>query len=266
MTRVLRYTDSGGNVGSVDGGAAFTFGTAVARQTTRTAIYDNIIVPALTAAGWTQHNLAARDDVWTSTGESGLESINIRTRYDTTGGTFIYFYIGTKVDGAFNLQGSIGGGVGVFERWSLGNTDFTTDYIVMATKDFIWFNVRAATAGQGGVIATNDQLNAFMGNLERDASYNSNVLTTTGTATAGSNVTISVNSDPIAAGYRPGDLIQIVAQAAADAGQAQTLQIINVSTTPAQIEVETLSATYASGAFIGAAPTPTRPRTGTCRS
>jgi hypothetical protein len=258
MTRILWYTDAA-TAGSISGTTALgngstdgTFGTSKARPTTRTGFYDNVIVAGLLAMGFTQSNQATRDDVWTSNGETGAESISFRTQYDGTSKFFIY--AGTKVNGSGALQGSIGGGLSSFESFNLGTSDFTMDYILLGSKDFLLLNMRAATAGQAGAANLNDQFNCFIGNLERDNLVNPNTLTSSATASAGSNVVISVNQNPSVNDYKPGDMVQIVSIATGDAAQAQTVRI--TATTNTSIEVDSLAATYSAGARIGALPLP----------
>jgi hypothetical protein len=241
MTRQLWYTD-GSTAGSISG-SVLAFGTAKARPTTRNQIYDNAIVAGLVALGFTQHNQATRDDVWTSTGESGGESINFRTHL--SGGNLFRFSVGTKVDGSNVLQGAIGENNNAFEQWSIP-ADTTFDYIMMGTADFFWLSLRR--------VSDNVNFNVFLGNLERDGSVNSNVLTLSSNASAGTNVVLSVGSNPQTLGYNPGDFVQIVSNAAADAAQAQTIKIIN--TTTSTIEVDSLALGYSTGARIGAQPSP----------
>lgn len=259
MTRILWYTDAT-NASSVSGASALgtgtpdgTFGTAKSRTTTRVGIYD-IINSAFVAAGWTDHNNATRDDVYTSTGESGNESINCRTVWNTLNTNVLNFLVGTKINGSNLLQGAIGTSTNTFEGFSLGSTDFTADFIILATKDFIWGNFKAVTAGQAGFVNLGDVFSFFMGNLERDSTSNNNVMITSANISAGSFVSIPLTSNPQTLGYQPGDFVQIVSQAAGDAAQAQTLQITNTSTST--IEVESLALGYSSGARIGASPLP----------
>ena len=248
MTRILWYTD-GTTSTSFSGSSPLSFGTAKTRQTTNTGLYDNVLVPGLTAMGWTQSNQATRDDTWTSTGESGLESINFRTQYD--GSNFLNIYPGTKVNGSGVLQGSIGGGHQTYDSWNIGSSNFTSDYLLLGTKDFMVFIVRLATAG---LQPANTFFTAYIGNLERDGTSNPITMTTTGTATAGSMVSIPVQQNVYASGYKPGDIVQIVSTAITDAAQAQTVRVIGI--TSSTITVDSISATYSTGARIGASPSP----------
>lgn len=241
MARILWYTD-GSTAGSISG-SVLAFGTAKARPTTRNAVYDNAIVAGLVAAGWTQHNQATRDDVWTSTGESGAESINIRTHL--SGGNLFRFSVGTKVDGSNVLQGAIGETGNTFDQWSIA-ADTTFDYIIMATADFFWMTLRR--------VSDNVVFSVFVGNLERDSTTNPNTLITSSNVSAGTNVSIPVGSNPQTLGYVPGDFVQIISTAAADAAQAQTVRIVD--TTASSVKVDSLAAGYLSGARIGALPSP----------
>lgn len=250
MTRILYYTDAT-NASSFSGSSPLSFGTSKTRTTTRTGLYDALI-SGLTAMGWTQHNLGTRNDVWTSTGESGNESINVQTFYDGT--RVLYFYVGTKIDGSGNLQGGIGGtGTNTYEAWDLQTIDFTADYVVFGTKDFFFWFIYTQTTGTGGV-PLNTPFCAILGNAERNAMLNANTMITNATASAGSLVSISLTANPITAGYVPGELVQIVSQATGDAAQAQTVRI--VGTTTSTITVDSLAATYSSGARIGSCPSP----------
>lgn len=246
MTRILWYTD-GSTSGSVSA-TTLAFGAARSRPTTRTGIYDEV-ANALIAAGWTQHNNATRDDVWVSAGQSGLETVYLRTTL--TGGQFLNFYVGLKVDGSNILQGSIGGDGNAFDRWNLGTSDFVADFIMEASLDFWWGNLRVVS---GGSLTADAQLNAFMGNLERDSLVNPGILSTNGTATAGTQALIPVSTDPTTSDYLPGDFIQIVSQATGDAALAQTVRIVGVDST--HVQVDSLAATYSSGARLGALPLP----------
>lgn len=257
MTRIYRYTDAS-SATSISGTSAFAFGTSRARVTTRTALYDEIVL-ALVAAGWTQHNLTTRDDTWESTGESGNERIRIRTKYLVPGSPSTQnefnFFIGTKLDGSNNLQGSIGtvSSASTLDGWVI-SADVTFDFQFLATKDFIWMNVRAVTAS--GTTAADDQFNCFLGNLDRSGEANQNVMLLASGASAGTFVSLDVTGfNPITLGYRPGDFIQIVEIAAAGTATAQTVRI--ASLTSSSIVVDSLAAAYSTGAILGALPQPT---------
>jgi hypothetical protein len=256
VTRIYYYTD-GTTATSISGSSPLPFGTARTRQTTRAGIYDEVVA-ALIAAGWTQHNLTTRDDVWESTGESGGERIYVRTKYlvpgsPTTQNAFNWF-VGTKIDGSNNLQGQIGtvSSSAAEDGW-ITSADTTFDHQILATKDFIWCNVRAVSAA--GTLAANDQLNFFLGTLDRSGEANQFSMLLNTAASAGTFVTLDTTGyNPITLGYRPGDFIQIVALAAADAAAAQTCRISAVSSS--SVTVDSLAASYSAGAILGAIPQP----------
>lgn len=254
MTRIYRYTESGVS-GSISGTSPFPFGTSRSRVTTRTGLYDEIVL-ALVAAGWTQYNIATRDDVWESTGESGLEKIYIRTKYlvpgtPTTQNAF-NFYVGTKLDGSNNLLGQIGttSSTNTFDGW-ITSADATFDFQILATKDYIWCNARIVATSPSDL-----HLSFFLGQLDRANIVQSTNMILATNATAGSNVVLDVTGyNPITLGYRPGDWIQIVSIATADAARAQTVSISSLTST--SITVQSLAASYTAGALIAASPMPT---------
>jgi hypothetical protein len=235
--------------------ASFGFGNASASYVyTNMGLMYDALVTFLTTAGWTQNHIGTRNDVFTSNGEAGTESINFQMTYASPGiagpsTESIALIPGTKVNASGVLQGNIS----TTAQYMTGVTGTACKVapVVLVTKDFLLVNVWA-TPNVG--VFTYYITTGFIGNLERDYVTNQNVLTSSGTATAGTFVNIPVQQNPYANNYLPGDLVQIVSTATSDAAQAQTVRIVNIDNS--SITIDSLAATYSTGARIGANPSP----------
>lgn len=237
MTRIYQYT-SGISAG-------LPFGTLIPQPLTRAALYVPIY-DAFVAAGWTPSPVdlgVGGDNRWSSTGESGSERLYARTEF--VGPATFKFYVGTKLDGAGNLQGSIGGGTALHEAWTLG-ADGAFDLTFFGSKDFMWCVAR--------LVADESTTSFYVGILEREAIVNPNTLVTTGVVLAGAHVAIPVSGDPHTFGFRVGEWVQIIEQATGSAAAAETRAIVGLTAT--EIVVDSLSVGYASGALIGSMPMP----------
>jgi hypothetical protein len=259
MTLVYRFTQSATS-GSVSGTTADHGGsytgtpwdtgrtgvTSVTRPTTRAGIWD-VIDATMTAAGWTATSKGTRDSVYTSTGESGNE--NWCVRITLSSGQFINFAVAPKVDASNNLQGAIGvSGTNAQDRWNLTASDFTADFHFLANKDWIIGTVQNTSHAS-------TMFTIFLGGLSRAGTgNNTNVLISSGSVSAGSFVSIACTANPLTAGYRPGDIVQIVATNTADSAFAERVLLVDVTTTA--VVARTLTNNYSSGTRIGMLATP----------
>lgn len=217
--------------------------TSVARPTTRTGLYD-ALVTALLAAGYTRTNLATRDDLWASTGEAGTGiRLFFRTRLLT--GRYIDLFLGTKIDGANNLEGVIGGGSNSYDRIDLGAADTVHDLQFVGDLNGWIFHAQptSLTTAVTLLCGSAEPLGAVAA-----------VMANVGALAAGAAVTIDVTpSNPIALGYRVGDVVRLVEIDPASPARAESTVIVDMGAN--SIVVAALANPYVS-ARVGAAPMP----------
>lgn len=217
--------------------------TSATRPTTRAGLYD-ALVAALVAAGYTQVNLATRDDLWTSTGEAGTGiRLFFRTRLLT--GRYIELFLGTKIDGANNLQGVIGGGINTYDRVDLGAADATCDFQFVGDLNGWIFHAQPT--------ALNTAWTLLCGSAAPLGS-NPAIMQNAAPLAAGSNVVISVTPDnPVTLGYRIGDAVRLVEVDPASPARAESSVIVDLTTS--SCTVASLANAYVT-ARIGANPMP----------
>jgi hypothetical protein len=258
MTLVFRYTDAT-NVNSISGtgpfgaGTPFQTGTARTRPTTRQGIFDELAL-ALVAAGWTEvAHVASTRHVYKSNGEDTTENINIEL--NLLAGRYLHFNIGTKVDVSDELEARIGnnlstgGGSDANGRWDLGTVDVTTDFFILVTKDHLF----AFFQEDGAPTAT--ALWVSIGIGKRTNVLNPNKYAIVNSPVAGDNVLLDVTpSNPLADGYRPGGIIDIVEVAPVQTAKARRLLLTEVTTTG--FRVAHLPLNFAATALVGAQPSP----------
>lgn len=259
MTLIYQATD-GSTAASVSGSGPFAGTpwdvaragtTLVARPTTRQAIY-NRIRDALIAAGWTQFNKIAvdgtRHDVFESNGESGTDNLCISIQQFTTG-RWLVFNCAPKMDASNNLVKLIGltsaPGAASLNNWDLTAADFTSDFQILANKDYIWavFQNINHTAAMHVM---------FMGAL-KPVDSNINTLLLSGGIVAGDHVLIPVTTNPIVAGFRPGDVVQILNSPKTSTARCETTQIVEVQAAAVRVRAISQGA-YDTGARLGMMP------------
>ena len=257
MTLVYRFTD-GSTAASVSGSGPFpgtpwdtgrTGVVARTRPTTRTGLYDELVA-ALIAAGFTNYNKSnvagSKDDVFESTGESGAENVCIRLQQSTTA-RYILGYVAPKLNSSNDLEKAVGGATGTaHDRWDFSTSDFTSDFQILANKDYIW-----AVAQNTNHTAA--MFTMFLG-LLKPVDTNANTMILSAGVSAGDFVSVPVTGNPIALGYRPLDVVQIVNTPKASTARAETQVVVQVSTTA--VVLRRLGLAYDSGARIGMAPVP----------
>lgn len=209
MTLVYEYTPSVPDASPA--GTVFDTGrtgtTQRAAPTTQEGVWDALRT-ALLAAGWTENNLATRDSVFYSTGESGLENISIRLVFVAGTTAYLHFQIAPKRDASNNLEGAIGfssSSLGTAaDRWGIA-TAASFEFQIRADLDSIWAIFQAGTSG---IVYS-----VFLGRLIRTGvGVNSAVYANSSAITAGRFVTVAMagGADPLADGWTPGDSCQLV--------------------------------------------------------
>jgi hypothetical protein len=254
MTLIFHFTD-GVTTNSVSGVAPFTntpYDTAISgitartRPTTRQGIFDEIDF-ALTTAGWTRfQTVVGSDHVYTSAGESGNENLNIRLRHITSN-RYLYFGMSTKLTAGniLDTAAEIGGTNSnqTRERWDLGTSDFSSDFQIIASLDFF-------TAVFQNINHTSSIFVGFLGNSIA-IDENANVLTLSANVAAGTDVVLTPTTNPLVAGYRPGDLIEIVEVEPSSTATAERQLVTDVTSTT--FTVANLANAYTgSGGGVGA--------------
>lgn len=257
------------------GGAASTFATVASPGAALTTLF-NAIDTALIAAGWTNIFTGTNTNSYSSPGESGNEKLflvmatgamGVVSGVDVSGGSYLWAGVCQYADGSGNYYNSFG-----YPHLStpdgVANTvlelepSLTWDYAIVADKDGLAVAAVPTTSHADGPYFLNT------GVLKRPAGVNANILVTSATISsgAGSNVTVNVTTDPIAAGYLPGDIVAVIAQNGISGHLADTFSTRLISLTSSSVTLElvpTLGATIATGALIGEDP---QPFFGMCRT
>lgn len=259
MAKVFRFTDavaadSVSGTGPFPTGTPFDTGASRPRPTTRQGIFDEIAL-ALVAAGWTevQHTAGSRH-VYRSDGEDTTESVNIELNHLATD-RYLHFNIGTKVDALDELEARIGNnvssgaGADTNGRWDLGTSEFTSDFFILCDKDHLF-------AAFQNINHTSSVFWVSIGLGKRTNILNPNKYALVNNPIAGDYVSLDVtgSGNPVADGYRPGDTIDLVEIAVAEAPAARRLLV--TAATPTSFEVLKLPIDFHAGALLGAQPSP----------
>lgn len=254
MTLIYHYTpgvNAAGTSGPFDTGRAGV--EQVATPTTRQEMF-NAIVEALggvTGAGWTESSAStASNHIYTSLGESGNENITITLTQGLRGSPdarYIQFGLAHSTDVGGNAINPVNFGVTTATNSiiDLGNSDFTMEFQILASLDFIWVFINRQS--------NNVPYTLFCGRLNRRG-YNENVLTVDAAgAVPGTNVLIPTTTNPIIAGFRIGDNLTALDQ---NVGLSVAENVLVVDVESGGIRVQSLGNNLTSGSRIGAQPNP----------
>lgn len=255
MATIYHFTSgvNAGGSGPWDTGRAGVF--LKAQPTTRQQMFDAIVeaLSGVTGAGWTETAAStASERVFTSPGESGNENLVLTMQQGPPPADprYIQFGCAPKVDAGGAPDAAIGFGssapTAAQNLIDFLTSDFTMEFQIVATLDFIWVFVSRQS---------NQQAWTLFGGVLTRAGYNTNVLqVNTGGATAGSNVLIPTTVNPATVGYRIGDPVQIVEEGAAASPVAETCSVVAVESTG--LRVRTLQNSYTADSRIGQMPNP----------
>ncbi len=249
------------------GGASSTFTTAASPGASITAL-KTAVTTALTTAGWTSMG----GDRYSSPGESGTE--------------FLFLYVASAGNGtASGVMAPSGGSYLLVAplQWGNGSGNYCnqlgTPVLATASHPKVPYNVLSLTASttyEYAIVADKDGicvvcspsgsateshiLNTGIGHRIPGARATfTSTGTITGTPTA--NLTVNLSGNPIAAGYRPGDIIMIVGQqvgqVTATLGDIISTKIVSLTTSSVTLDyVAALSGTLAAGTLLGEDPQP----------
>jgi hypothetical protein len=209
----------------------------------------------LVAAGWTEvQKTAGQRHIYKSNGEDTTENVNIELNF-LGSNQYLHFNLGTKVDASDELEGKVGNnvststGVDTNGRWNLTGSDFTSDFFILCTKDHLFAFFQPAGNETGSAFWVSIGLGK-RSNLFNPAKY-----ALANNPVAGDNVFLDVSpGNPLAEGYRPGDIIDIVETAPAEAFAARRLLVTDVSATG--FTVFRLPVDFHVGALVGQQPSP----------
>jgi hypothetical protein len=255
---------------SLFGGADATFATAASPGAALTALFTAVDT-ALVAAGWTKIFTGTNENLYSSNGESGTETLFMRVAtagFGTVsgatiiGGSYLIAGMCQYADSSGNYYNAYGFARVSSAAGGLTNTclaleaSLTWHYAIVADKNGIFIVTSPTTSHANNPFFLNTGL------LGRPQGINAVNLVTSSTinAAGGANIAVNVSANPITAGYQIGDPVIVVAQNAGGSGRLADLfatRISALTTTSVTLDfVPTLSANIVSGALIGEDPQP----------
>lgn len=255
MALIYHFTSgvNAGGTGPWDTGRSGVY--LKSNPTTRQQMFDAIVeaLSGATGAGWTETAASsASSRVFTSSGESGNESLVVTLQQGpSTDVRYVQFGVAPKVDASGNAEAAILFGPNApvsgtnNDLWDFNTSDFTFEFQILATLDFIWVFATRQSNQQAWT--------AFAGKLKRNG-YNTSVLNLNSSVTAGSNVLVPTSVNPATLGFRIGDTLTITEEDPSSSPNAEVVTVVGIES--GGFRVLRLANNYSSTSRIGVAPNP----------